>query len=140
MPSTIPSSTPSSMSTAQHHAVAVVGGGPVGMLLATELGLHGVDTVVLGHGEFVVLDHEALLIGDTPRHALLGIEVEAEKRPRDELVGVFLRMRLVLDGRAAASMVMTIQRMPPQAWKSYRPSCGLLIRHALGRVRHVEPA
>ena len=35
------------MSSTPHHHVAVVGGGPVGMLLATELGLQGVDTVVL---------------------------------------------------------------------------------------------
>ncbi|OSZ59802.1 hypothetical protein OQI_14155 [Streptomyces pharetrae CZA14] len=38
------------MSSTQHHSVAVVGGGPVGMLLATELGLHGIDTVVLETG------------------------------------------------------------------------------------------
>ncbi|MET9801243.1 FAD-dependent monooxygenase [Streptomyces sp. NPDC006368] len=35
------------MSPTQHYGVAVVGGGPVGMLLAAELGLHGVRTVVL---------------------------------------------------------------------------------------------
>ncbi|MFJ3621448.1 FAD-dependent monooxygenase [Streptomyces iakyrus] len=35
------------MSSTQHYGVAVVGGGPVGMLLATELGLHGISTVVL---------------------------------------------------------------------------------------------
>lgn len=35
------------MSSTRHYGVAVVGGGPVGMLLATELGLHGISTVVL---------------------------------------------------------------------------------------------
>ncbi|WP_302852188.1 FAD-dependent oxidoreductase [Streptomyces sp. TRM64462] len=35
------------MSPTRHYGVAVVGGGPVGMLLAAELALHGVDTVVL---------------------------------------------------------------------------------------------
>lgn len=71
-------------------------------------------------GDLAVLDHGALLIGDRPGHALLGVEIEAEKRRRGELVGVTLRMRLALDGRDAASMAMTIQWMPPQAWQDLR--------------------
>ncbi|MFJ3621447.1 ScbA/BarX family gamma-butyrolactone biosynthesis protein [Streptomyces iakyrus] len=71
-------------------------------------------------GDLAVLDPAALLIGDTPGHALLVVEVEAEKRRRGDLVGVTLRMGLALDGRDAASMTMTIQWMPPKVWTDVR--------------------
>jgi hypothetical protein len=91
------------------------------ILMAHEhLGAPPDNKFTFNDGDFSVLDHKALLIGDTPGQALLDVEVEAEKRRRGELIGVTLRMRLALDGRDAAAMAMTIQWMPPRVWKDLR--------------------
>jgi hypothetical protein len=71
-------------------------------------------------GEFTVLDTEALEIGRLPGRGLLTVTITGEKHRGAELVGVTLEMRLAVDGHDAASMTMTIQWMPGDAWNKLR--------------------
>ncbi|WP_404816907.1 ScbA/BarX family gamma-butyrolactone biosynthesis protein [Streptomyces thermolineatus] len=71
-------------------------------------------------GDLSVTDPEALHIGPVPASATVRTEVVAEKHREGVLTGITIDMHMSLDGRAAASMRMVIQWMPPAAWDGLR--------------------
>nr|GLK39263.1 hypothetical protein GCM10017611_61330 [Rhodococcus wratislaviensis] len=67
-------------------------------------------------GALEVVDLDAVRVGPAPAAGVLDATITAEKRRGADIVGITLAMTLALDGSAAATMSMTIQWMPGDAW------------------------
>lgn len=84
------------------------------------LGVAADQKFVFGTGEFAVTDRGALRIGARPAQVVLVVEVIAEKRRGDELVGVTYDMELWNGDARVFTETMAIQWMPGGAWERIR--------------------
>ncbi|GAF42130.1 A-factor biosynthesis hotdog protein [Rhodococcus wratislaviensis] len=75
---------------------------------------------VFNAGALEVVDLDAVKVGPAPAAGVLDATITAEKRRGADIVGITLAMTLALDGSAAATMSMTIQWMPGDAWDRLR--------------------
>lgn len=84
------------------------------------LGVGSDQKFVFGTGEFAVTDRPALRIGASPAQVVLFVDVVAEKRRGDELVGVTYAMEVRLGDRTVFTETMAIQWMPGGVWGRIR--------------------
>ncbi|MEN0134985.1 MAG: ScbA/BarX family gamma-butyrolactone biosynthesis protein [Rhodococcus sp. (in: high G+C Gram-positive bacteria)] len=75
---------------------------------------------VFNAGALEVADLDAVRVGPAPAAGVLDATITAEKKRGSDIVGITLEMTLALDGSAAATMSMTIQWMPGDAWDRLR--------------------
>ncbi|MDO9355175.1 MAG: ScbA/BarX family gamma-butyrolactone biosynthesis protein [Solirubrobacteraceae bacterium] len=84
------------------------------------LGVGADQKFVFGTGEFAVTDRPALRIGARPAQVVLVVDVIAEKRRGDELVGVTYEMEVWNGDFKVFTETMAIQWMPGSAWSRIR--------------------
>lgn len=75
---------------------------------------------VFNVGDLSLDSVEALETGSRPAHGAIDALITQEKLRGGDVVGISLRMTMIIDGKQAATMDMTIQWMPPAAWEKLR--------------------